>query len=73
MYDVLIIGAGLSSLYFANQLKNKKYIILEKKGIIGGRIKTRSLDLSHKTLYYELGAHRIHSSHEKVLKLIKNG
>lgn len=70
MYDIVIIGAGLSSLYFTNKLRNKNYIILEKKGIIGGRIKTRSLENNDKTLHYELGAQRIHESHERIFNLI---
>ena len=67
MYNIIFIGSGISNLYLANKLNDSNYIILEKKGIIGGRIKTRN----YKNNYFELGALRIHESHKKVINLIK--
>ena len=75
MYDIIFIGAGISNLYLANQLKkyNKKMTILEKKGIIGGRIKSRTLKINKDTnIIYELGAQRINQNHKRVLQLIHN-
>ena len=66
MYNIVFIGSGISNLYLANKLKDSNYIILEKKGIIGGRIKTKK----YNNLSYELGALRIHESHKKVIQLI---
>jgi cytochrome b involved in lipid metabolism len=68
MYDIIFIGCGISNLYLASKLKDKKILILEKKGNNGGRIKTRN----YKNIYYELGAHRIHKSHKLLLNLIKD-
>ena len=48
MYDYLIVGAGISGLYFANELKKRNienFIILEQKGRIGGRIGGRGREL----------------------------
>ena len=67
MYNIIFIGTGISNLYLANKLKDSNYIILEKKGIIGGRIKTKKYD----NFNYELGAYRIHENHKKVINLIK--
>ena len=46
IYDYIIVGSGVSGLYFASLLckKTDNFIILEKKGRIGGRIKTVSYD-----------------------------
>lgn len=38
IYDVLIIGAGCAGLSAANQLKDHKYLVLEKEDRIGGRV-----------------------------------
>jgi hypothetical protein len=38
--DTIIIGSGIAGLYYAyNNLKDKKFIILEKNNYIGGRLK----------------------------------
>ena len=71
MLDYLIVGAGISGLYFANELKKKNinnFLILEQKGRIGGRIKTISIN---DCIKYDSGALRIASSHKNILKLIK--
>ena len=71
MYDYLIVGAGISGLYFANELtkKNiKNFKIIEQKGRIGGRIKTISIN---DCIKYDSGALRIASSHTNMLRLIK--
>ena len=74
MYDIIFIGAGISNLYLANQLKkyNKKMTILEKKVLLG-RIKSRTLKINKDTnIIYELGAQRIKQNHKRVLQLIHN-
>lgn len=67
MYNVIFVGSGISNLYLANKLKDSNYIILEKKGIIGGRIKTKQ----YNEINYDLGALRIHESHKNTFKLIR--
>ena len=54
--DILIIGAGLSGLVLANELKkfSRDLIILEKSRGVGGRISTRRIDeqgLDHGSLH----------------------
>ena len=36
----VIIGGGITGLYFANQLKNEDYIIIEKNEMVGGYCRT---------------------------------
>ena len=52
MYDTIIIGAGISGLAAAWQLKERNILVLEKEPVPGGRIKTRT---SH-GISYDLGA-----------------
>lgn len=70
LYDYIIIGSGISGLYFGNLLKSKtdNFLILEKKGRMGGRIKT----VKKNCFWYEAGATRIPFNHKKVLKLIED-
>ncbi len=51
-YDTVIVGAGLSGLAAAYELRKSKAIILEKNGYPGGRVRT----CIHKGIVYELGA-----------------
>jgi monoamine oxidase len=66
-YDFVIIGAGVSGLYLANEFNrlNKSYFILEARNQSGGRIHTHF----EENLTFELGAARILSNHKKVLDL----
>ncbi|MDD2582926.1 MAG: FAD-dependent oxidoreductase [Desulfuromonadaceae bacterium] len=52
MYDTIIIGAGISGLAAAWQLRNRNILVLEKEPVPGGRIKTCT---SH-GISYDLGA-----------------
>ncbi len=52
MYDTIIIGAGISGLSAAWQLKDRNVLLLEKDSVPGGRIKTRTW---HGTSY-DMGA-----------------
>ena len=67
VYDLVIIGGGLSGCYCAFKNKHKKILLIERKGRLGGRVKT----IKDKNLVYEAGAARISESHKKLLKLIK--
>jgi len=53
LYDVVIVGAGLSGLSAAYNLKDKNIIILEKDSRVGGRI----YDKTYKGINYSMGAH----------------
>ena len=64
----IIVGAGIAGLYIADKLVSagvKNILIIEKESHLGGRI------LTSKKHHVEIGAGRIHSSHTKVLSLLK--
>ena len=68
MNYIVIVGAGIAGLSIADKLLTagvKNITIVEKEGHTGGRI------LTSKKHHIEIGAGRIHSSHKKVLALIK--
>lgn len=51
-YEVVIIGAGISGLSAAYELKDKNILILEKEDSVGGRILTRFKN----NVFYDIGA-----------------
>ena len=68
VYDVVIIGGGISGLFMANILSKTdlNILIIEKDPDFGGRVHTVERD----GLKYECGAARFHDSHTKLLTLI---
>ncbi len=75
IYDVLIVGGGIAGLYLNYKLlKNKKYkktLLVEKYGVLGGRIQTKNLAFNNKRYSMEAGAGRFSSNHKLLIKLIK--
>jgi monoamine oxidase len=76
LYDLIIVGGGISGLRTAikalKKRPNIKCLILEKYGYIGGRIVTYRKDIPKVgEVQWENGAGRISTSHKKVLKLFK--
>ena len=71
MPPIIIVGAGIAGLRTAIKLKEKKptadILILEKYQAAGGRMETVHVN---KTIHYESGAGRIHSSHKETLNLV---
>jgi hypothetical protein len=68
---ILIIGGGIAGFYVGIELLKKGFTvtILEKYPYIGGRCKTyKNPDLD---IQWEIGAGRIHSSHQRLMNLIK--
>ncbi|MEO6077902.1 MAG: NAD(P)/FAD-dependent oxidoreductase [Candidatus Andersenbacteria bacterium] len=57
-YDYIILGAGISGLSAAYELhkKNKRFIVLEARDRIGGRIYTKHVDTPDGPIGLELGA-----------------
>jgi monoamine oxidase len=66
--EITIIGAGIAGLTVAHGLLKKGYrvIVLEKYPTLGGRIVTQ-----RDPIQYEIGAGRIHTSHKRVMNLIR--
>lgn len=58
----VIIGGGITSLYFANQLKNEDYIIIEKNEMVGGYCRT----FYKKDFIWDCAGHFYHFKNEKI-------
>lgn len=71
IYDVVIIGGGISGLFLAyNLIQDDKYkdiLLIEGSSEMGGRIRTEKLD----GIPIEMGGARFSSKHLKILSLIK--
>ena len=68
-YDFIIIGGGISCLYFLKKMKDSglKIAILEKKPNVGGRIKTVKIGDD----IIDTGSLRFTKNHKILLKLLK--
>ena len=72
MYDIIIIGGGISGLNTAlNLSKNKKVLLCEKNNSFGGRIYTDKFLINKEKYSLEAGAGRISKSHKQMINLIK--
>lgn len=73
MYDIIIIGGGISGLYLSRELSKKfKILLIEKSSYLGGRIYTHKVCMKNKSYSYEAGAGRISESHKLLLELIRS-
>ena len=74
IYDIIIIGSGISGLNCAYQLlKNNsflKILILEKNDYLGGRIKTHRFKINNHNYQFEEGAGRFNQNHKLLLNLL---
>ena len=74
IYDIIIIGCGISGLNTSYQLLSKnpqlKILLLEKNNYIGGRIKTFTKKINNHNYIWEEGAGRLNDNHKLFLKLI---
>jgi len=70
MYDIIVIGGGISGLYTTYKIHQKspqtKVLLIEKENRLGGRIHT----FENKHMTVEAGAGRIHGSQPLVMGLI---
>lgn len=75
IYDHIIIGGGISGLYFAFKAINKdpksKILLLESTDRLGGRNYTKSVVINESQTIYESGASRILPTHTRVIDLVK--
>jgi monoamine oxidase len=75
IYDIIIIGCGISGLNTAHQLLSKnpylKILLLEKNNYLGGRIKTFTKRINNHNYIWEEGAGRLNDNHKLFLKLIE--
>jgi len=74
IYDIIILGGGISGLYSAYKLleknENLKILILEKNNYLGGRIKTFQKTINGNKFSFEEGAGRFNDNHKLLLQLI---
>ena len=75
--DTLVVGAGVAGLTTALKLltqhPDRKVVVLEKYGKLGGRAMTFKKDIpgvAH--VQWENGAGRIHASHKRLLSIVKH-
>jgi predicted NAD/FAD-dependent oxidoreductase len=71
IYDIIIIGGGISGIVMAYECIEKGYsvLLLEKSDRFGGRIYT--VENSKYNVLYDAGAARISNHHKRVLKYIE--
>jgi len=74
IYDIIIIGGGMAGLYTQYKLlkknKNKKILLIEKNGRLGGRVYTHNTIVKNKKYSMEAGAGRFNDNHKYLKKLI---
>jgi len=72
-YDIIIVGGGISSLYFLHKLSKdlhyvtKKIVLLESSNRFGGRVES----IETKDYRYEAGAGRFSEKHKLLVDLMK--
>ena len=73
MYDILIIGGGISGLYNYVRLINsyKKVLLLEKNDYFGGRIYQYKDTILSEKYEFPAGAARFNHNHKYVISLLK--
>ena len=81
IYDLVIIGGGLSGLYLLNKLLKEnnqlRICLLECSNRLGGRINTirfkdKSIKSNQINIQYESGGARFSNKHENLIKLLKH-
>lgn len=72
IYDIIIVGSGISALYLSYKLKykNLNILILEKNDYIGGRIKTFHKSINNHEYKWEEGAGRFNDNHKLFIQLL---
>jgi len=73
IYDIVIIGGGISGLYNYIKLieKDKKILLLEKNNYYGGRIFQMNDNIESKKYSFPAGAARFNKNHTHVVELLK--
>uniref|UniRef100_A0A1I7XP92 monoamine oxidase n=1 Tax=Heterorhabditis bacteriophora TaxID=37862 RepID=A0A1I7XP92_HETBA len=73
IYDVVIVGAGLSGLSAANELRrlepNLSVLLLEARGQVGGRVRTRSMSTMEGDIWVDIGSQFVSRSDIDLLSL----
>lgn len=72
-YDCIVIGAGISGITFAANLKKmgQKVLVVEKDERLGGQIQSYRSKVSE-DFWFELGAHTCYNSYTSLISLIND-
>ena len=76
-YKLIIVGGGISSLYFIYQYlgKNKQLdnvLLIEKQSNLGGKIYTKEHKVKGQVFKYEIGAGRFRKDHKNLMQIIQS-
>lgn len=73
IWDCIVVGAGISGVSFAHQLKqnNANVLIIEKNNIVGGRMCTR-IAPDYPDYKRELGCHTCYNSYSHLIDLVRS-
>ena len=74
MYDVIVVGGGISGLYLSYLLTkhtSKKICLLEKTNRLGGLIDTRFFEDKGKQVKYEAGGAVLYDHQKNMMRLVK--
>ena len=73
MFDVIIVGGGISGLYLYSNLidKTKNMILLEQNNYYGGRIYQHNEKINDIDISVPAGGARFNKNHTEVIKLLK--
>tara|TARA_Y100000992_G_scaffold223339_1_gene155295 strand:- start:2414 stop:3907 length:1494 start_codon:yes stop_codon:yes gene_type:complete len=73
IYDIIIIGGGISGLNVASySTKNLNKLLIEGLDRLGGRIHTEYMKIDNKEIWFDTGAARFSKKHFNLMKLLKN-
>jgi len=74
MYDVIVIGTGISGISFAHYAikENNKVLLLEKEKKIGGSFHTQNSVKTQDDFWIELGAHTCYNSYRNLIEVMEN-
>lgn len=73
LYDIIIIGGGISGISFAHKMlqKSNNILLLEKEDRIGGQIYSHASTLDP-SFWSEMGAHSCYNSYIRLLSMVKD-
>jgi len=73
IYDVIIIGGGISGLNVASHTDKKlNKLLIEGLDRLGGRVHTEYLNIDNKEVWFDTGAARFSKKHLHLMRLLKN-
>ncbi len=74
IYDVIVVGAGISGMSFAHYTEKAHLntLVIEKSERIGGSFQTSIFNSSRNNYWIEIGAHTCYNSYRDLLKIMED-